>query len=358
MKSEERKIVLKLSGPTAEDGKVSLSVLASKLDALQKAFYNVASGVLEGPLGRRGRWSSHVMSTCELLFSYSAYGSPLELVSEIAEPQPALLGETQAEKARNAFRDVMLGINQEDPERVAAVLRDSSARLRAAKAIQLLCPGVEDDYVVEIGNGAGNWATLTRKTQMFLKYESFIDQPEDSTSVQTVTGKLDLISVRAGRKEVGVRTKDKYIRCDYPPEMEDSISQMVAGSIVEVTGRPLLEPSGALKRIDEVHSIEPVRLSPFRLSQFSYQGRTFILRHPVTCVPDFRNGLWVYECEALGLHSYDESREQALNDLHAEFALIFDEYAIEDDSALAPSGLRLKEVLNQLVKEVIQNEAV
>lgn len=125
-----------------------------------------------------------------------------------------------------------------------------------------------------------------------------------------------------------------------------------------VSDRPLFEPGVALKEIEEVHSIEPVRLFPFRLRQFSYKGRTFILHHPVTCVPDFRNGLWVYECEVLGLHSYHESRAQAFNDLHAEFAFIYDEYAMEDDAALASSGLKLKEALNHLVKEVLQHEGV
>ena len=359
MKSEERKIVLKLSGPATEDAKVSLSVLASKLDALQRSFYNVASAVLEGPLGRRGRWSSHVVSTCELLFSSSAYGSPLEVVSMIAEPEPTLLGvETQAEKALDDFRKVMQGIDQENPELVAQVLPDSPSRLRAIRSIQMLCPGVEDDYSVEVGNGRGNWATLTYEKREFLRDVPFIDQPEESASVQTIAGKLNLISVGAGRKEVGVRTQDRYIPCHYPSEMLDTISQMVAGSIVEVTGRPLFEPGGALKEIDEVYSIEPVRLFPFRLRQFSWEARTFVLHHPVTCVPDFRNGLWVYECEALGLHSYHESRGQAFDDLHAEFAFIYDEYAMEDDAALAPSGLKLKEALNQLVKEVLRHEGV
>ena len=359
MKPEERRIVLRLSGPTTEEARVSLSVLASKMDALQKSFYNVASAVLEGPLGRRGRWSSHVESTCELLFSSSAYGSPLEVVSMIAESEPTLPGlESQAEKALDHFRRVMQGIDQENPEMVAKVLPDSPSRLRAIKSIQMLCPGVEDDYSVEIGNSSGSWATLTHNKHEFLKNVPFIDEPEESASVQTITGRLNLISVGAGRKEIGVRSKDRYIPCHYSSEMLDTVSQMVAGSIVEVTGRPLFEPGGALKEIEEVHSIEPVKLFPFRLKLFSYDGRTFVLHHPITCVPDFRNGLWVYECEVLGLHSYHESRTQAFNGLHAEFALIYDEYAMEDDAALAPSGLKLKEALKRLVKEVLRHEGV
>lgn len=356
MTQSERVITLTLSGPATDDARVSVALMASKLTALQKSFYNVASGVLDAPMGRRGGWSSHVRSACELFFVESAYGSPLQVRAQLAEEAEPIIPCVKSDPVLclEKYREALQAISVGDSGTLAKVLPDTISRLRAVRSIEELYPAVDGEYCVEVGNHSGPWVKLNSEGRLLVRDTEWVSRADGSTSLETITGRLVLIRVGSGPKKVAVLTKQREVTCFYSAEMEDAISQMVPGSVVEVTGCPTYRDDGG-KEID-LQSIEPVELLPFRKKRFVWGGRIFELQRSVSCLVDFSDGVWTYECEELGLYSYAHSRAEASRRFNEEFAFDWDDIAEEDDDKLAPDALRLKKHLRELVEKVETHE--
>ncbi len=350
--NSERQIWLRLTGPGVEDGHIPLAVLSVKLDALQKSVYNVATAT-SGMLSARGRWTNEILERCELSLVEVKAGS-LELLVEVPQdPQVSMPhGRRLGPDGLRDFVKLTEAVAAEDTSAIRTLIPGYGARLRSLKSLETLCPELDADYAVEISghNGAAP-ARLDTAARRYLRATSRAEACEDDYDTQTIIGRLVMIRV-GGRDQIAIVSDQREIRCSYPSELEGVISQLVAGSLVEVTGVGRLDSQGIVQEISEVFSVDTVGLLPFRLKAFSWDNRRFILKRTLSCQPDFRNGLWVYECELLGLHAYAETREQAFRDFHEEFAAIWDGVAQEEDKALAPDALALKAELLNLVERV------
>lgn len=348
----ERQITLRLTGPEVDDGRVPLTVLSVKLDALQKSVYNVAAAT-SGTLSARGRWTNEIRERCELSLVQVKAGS-LELLVEVP-PDPQMSMPHRTRLGTDGLRDFVKlteAVVAADSSAIRKILPDYGARLRALKSLETLCPEPDADYSVEVSRRNGSPpARLETATRQYLRETSWAGAGEEDFDTQAITGRLVMIRV-GGRDQIAILSNQREIRCSYPSELEGVISQLVAGSLVEVTGVARLDSQGIVQEISEVFSVDTAVLLPFRIKKFSWDNRRFILKRTVSCQPDFRNGLWVYECERLGLHAYAETRERALLDFHEEFAAIWDGVAEEEDEALAPDALALKAELLDLVERV------
>ncbi len=348
----ERQIRLRLTGPGVDDGHVPLTVLSVKLDALQRSVYNVAAAAA-GTLSVRGRWTNEIRERCELSLVEARAGS-LELLVEVP-PDPQMTmphGRRVGPEGLRAFVKLTEAVAAGNTRELRRIIPDYGARLRSLKSLETLCPEPDADYAVEVsGHNGATPARLETATRRYLRATSWSDAGEEDYETQSITGRLVMIRV-GGRDRIAILSNQREIRCSYPSELEGVISQLVAGSLVEVTGIARLDSQGIVQEISEVLSVDTVVLLPFRIKAFSWDNRRFILKRAISCQPDYRNGLWVYECELLGLHAYAETREQALSDFHEEFAAIYDGVALEEDKALAPDALALKAELLDLVERV------
>lgn len=347
MPNNERQLTLTIGGPDVEDGKIPLAALAGKLNALQKTLFNVALARSGGPVAQRGNWSKRILASCELLFCESRKGS-LTVVAEIPSPislQTTLSG-TEVDEglhALDALRQVTVSISAGDSSNLVSIMPDGGARLRALKSIEALCPRDTDGFWVSLGNGSGKtYARLTSESRSFIQQ---IFEDDDVVEVQTISGDLVEIRVLAGRRHIVIRRQQREIVCYYPTEMEETITQLVAGSIVEVKGRAQLGDDGVVRQIDEVLDVSTIDLSPFRTSSFHFNDRRFILREPVICSPEYRNNLWVYECPRYGLHAFSEDRQDALRQLGEEFAFLYEGLINEPDENLTPDAIELRDLL-------------
>lgn len=348
----ERQLCVRLTGPGVDDGKVPLTVLSVKLDALQKSVYNVAAAT-SGTLSARGRWTSEIQECCELSLVVVRAGSVELLVEVPPDPQTSMPhGRRCGPDGLSDFVKVVAAVAAKDSSEIRRILPDYGARLRSLKSIETLCPEPDSEYAVEISRRNGLGVTrLETATRQYLRETSWAAAGENDFETQAIIGRLVMIRV-GGKDQINVVCDRREIQCSYPSELEGVISQLVAGSLVEVTGVARLDSQGVVKEISEVFSVDTVALLPFRLKAFSYNNRRFVLKRTVSCQPGFRNGLWVYECELLGLHAYAETREQAFRDFHEEFDAIWESIANEKDSALAPDAIALKVLLRDIVERV------
>ena len=63
---------------------------------------------------------------------------------------------------------------------------------------------------------------------------------------------------------------------------------------------------------------------------------------------NYTDNLWVYHNSAVNLWGSGERREDALRDLHANFAYLWKEFAEEDDALLDDKAREIKQALRQL----------
>lgn len=337
-----------------KDGKVPFSFLAKKLDSFQKSLYNVASAMGGGPVGRRGAYDKHIRVACELFLYPLAEGS-YKIIAEIPDPSlleyPLFEHEDLGLKSLKIYKDVLINLQEKNTKKITQLLPNFDARLRALKSIHRLCPKYNEEFWIEVSNGIdGAYSKLTDKTYEYL--ESLFEEDSEEAVTSTIHGQLIEIRVLSGRNHIILRSQQREIVCYYSREIEDTITQLVAGSLVEVRGRAQLSEDNRVRQIDEIMDVSTIDLFPFKKSTFSWGDKKYILKEPVTCLQDFRNDIWVYECPKYNLHSYGDDRQQVLRDFEEGFIFLCEELLEEDDENLTAGAIKLRERLKSDIGEV------
>jgi len=349
MTSDARRVRLKFDGPAVTDGKVPLLILAEKLKHLQKAIFNIASGTLP----RRGSWSRKVQRACELRFVEVNIGS-LEVISELPPPEEfEVEGLDLGVSSLQRLRDVLSSVTQKRHERIVELFPDSGTRARVMKSVVGILPNEGDDYDIVIGMDSlpEHWV-LQADDRDYIN-ESILEEVDeiDAETIRVVTGKLFRIEIDTAERHIALEVNGRRIKCRYPDYLEETISQFVAGSLVEVKGRAVFDSSGNVSEIKEIIEVDEMELAPVTMKRVKDDGRTLEFKDPISVSLDFRNGLWVYEFDPLGILAYADNRKSALRHLREEFFVLWDDIRGCDDEGLTSDAQELKKKLVELVQE-------
>jgi len=95
-----------------------------------------------------------------------------------------------------------------------------------------------------------------------------------------------------------------------------------------------------------------VAIGPFQAAQLTFEDRVFRFRKPINVEVEHRNGLWIHECEPLGISAFGLSHRESEVSFCMDFAALWDEIAQEDDGSLTPKALELKRQLVTLIAAV------
>ena len=174
--------------------------------------------------------------------------------------------------------------------------------------------------------------------------------PIQEAEEATIVGTLIRIQVDAGEDKITVRSEQRDIDCFYGDALRDQISNLIAGSTVEVTGFPTLSDRGQVAKIHQVTGVEHVSMEPGRVGRFEYGGRVYHLRNPLALTIEYADGLWAYHHDRLGLWGYAARREDALMDLHQNFDYLYRELVEDQDAELEPKAEELRKLLITLVE--------
>lgn len=180
--------------------------------------------------------------------------------------------------------------------------------------------------------------------------------PPPKEETMSVIG--DLVSINFEKHELTIRHQQtkKEIDCDFRPEIIDKIvSERESG--VQVTGKFTLDSDGFPKRLTDVTSVVPVDLSSVALSSFSVGTVTVetIDGVPVVLTPKLdedSHQVFVVEDDSLGLDVFAATRDELVAEVYAQLAVLWREYAMEDDGNLTASAIALKQRLLAKFQEV------
>jgi hypothetical protein len=342
------RLKLTFTGEGFRQGAVPLSVVASKLQALQQAMFHAAAAASGHSGERRGLWYNRYRSAAELTFAAS-HQSELVVEAELAAG-PVLSEEfSTGLRAVDLLFDIAVAVEQGTLEAVRLPRYDRDYLVRAVEG---LMPNSGDQYAVRIENCRSNKhppVTFTPETRQRLKsYSAGVDQTFDSEEA-TIVGELIKIHVDSGEDKITVRSQQRDIDCFYSDSLRDQIANLIAGSIVEVTGFATLGDREQVVRIHQVVSVEHVSTEPLRIARFEHAGRVYDLSTPIAVNVEYTDGLWVYHHPKLNLWGYASRREDALKELHGNFAYLYKEIAEEAPENLDALAQQLRELLLTLV---------
>jgi hypothetical protein len=341
------KLKLEFSGEAFAGGRVPVTVVAAKLQALQTLLFHAAATASQDSTSRRGQWFNKYRDIAQLNFA-SAHHSDLVIEAELA-PDPVLPGAIDVGKQ---VIDLVFKFGAVlEAGRFPDIAIAEDARRYLLRAFEGLMPGTTDQYQVVLENGnAVSHAKLTftpesrRAIRRLAAVKAF-----DFLDEVTLVGELIRIQLGSGEDKITVRSLSREIDCFYADSFRDQVANLLAGSLVEVTGRATLDDRGEVKKLTDVTDIDTVSMEPLRINRFEHAGRRYPLAAPVMLNVDYKDGLWVYFNEALNLWGYSERREDALRDLHESFDYLYREIAEASDDALDGVARKLKISLITLV---------
>lgn len=90
----------------------------------------------------------------------------------------------------------------------------------------------------------------------------------------------------------------------------------------------------------------------FKISSFSFNNTSFILKKPATYSLKYQKDLWMYECQRYGLHTFSENKPEGLQQLDEEFAFLYDSLVHEPDDNLTQDAIELRDLLKSDVLKV------
>lgn len=345
-----RSLKLTFRGDGFRDGNVPISVLATKLQALQHLLFHAAAAVLQDPSARRGLWYNKYREAVELSFTTAHHS---DLVIEVETPASSATlppGEDIALQSIDLIFELGQMIQPQPKSTKTPNLRRSD-RTYLLRAFDSILPGPLDDYSVELENWSPDkhprlvFSGATRQLVRQLLEQDTMPTTAEQT---TVVGELVKIHFDTGPEMITVRQRGVEIDCFYQESLRDEVANLLPGSYVEVTGLGTLNHERRLTRIDSILNLETVSMEPLRLSRFEHSGIRHDLQRPIQMQVEFADDLWVYRNESLNLWGCGERREDALRDLHANFAYIWQEFAEESDEVLNDKALALKRRLIDL----------
>lgn len=350
MAAPDRRLVLRIGGTLAQEGRVPVRLLAEKLNAAQRVLFNIGTALVGG--GRRGTWKAEVQRSCSLLFVGTHPGS-LEVVAEVPQPAAALFADGDVgPRALRCLSDTLKAIKERDSGTIETLFPDFGRRVRILRSALPLVPEQQDDYEVTL-EAAGAAVLLSPDLRQYVARLAREDVAElDQDTIRTVTGKLYLIEVATGQRHLGLMVNNRRIACYYSQEYEDMVRDLIPGSLVEVEGVATLSERGRVEQIEEILDVCPVQLVPLLWRRVVHAERRFRLREAIEIKVDLRDDLWVNEYEPLGILAFGPSRAESLNAFRSDFAACWDCVAQESDENLTADARTLKRKLLDLVEGV------
>jgi hypothetical protein len=350
----QRTIRLRFGGAAFASGNVPLTTLASKLQALQNIVFHATATVAQDRLARRGLWTNRYREVAELVF-VDSHHSELEIQAELpAPPYQLLLDEKHEGLGDSALRLVFeFGLAASRGGDLYQLVENREERLFLLKALEAMCPATAEDYQVELLSGRrdGKRIDFTADTRQHLR--SLVRRERAwvyGAEEESLVGHVTKIHVDTAPQMIAVRIgRQAEIPCYFDDAIREQVMNLVPGSVVEVTGWPVMDPDGRLKQLDSITDVDTVAMEPLRIMRFEHEGRQYRLKAPLTVLVEHSEGTWIYHNEEINLWGYARRRVDAIRELHEAFDYLWQAFAEEEDGVLDEKAQILKGKLLAMV---------
>lgn len=355
----QREVIARIRLTKDEDGihEVPADVLARTLSGMQQLVYLIAMAQEQRSIGVRFRLSQEIQQRYSLscrIPQPGSYAQPIALGSGNLDSSLFTNYSELFDKAESLFISIQTG----QLDSLFEVFPDEKVRNRALREVRKLLPKPGEGWKFGFQKSDQSEVLLVSDSAVsFIDRELAQDAPEDT--VMTVTG--ELIRIDFDKRTVVLRYPPtrKEIECVYVDEIEETMIENRRG-LIQATGQFTLDDEGNPTKLTDVTQLEPINLSPISLKVVHWNQQEFRFENPLTLTPSLdeeSQQLYVVEDPDLTLFAYAQTREQLLNEINEQIAFMWSTYVQASESELASDALKLRQRLQEVIREVSRNAA-
>ncbi len=346
-----------------DGGPVMLPTLVRTLEALQTVLLQIGDmlAAMEArPAEARpseGRFSKAIHAACELRIADLRFGSA-ETLLELPPPEPTLfpdapdLGLQALDVTRALTAELTSGA---DWQRVHQLLPADAYRDLVLRSYRGLCPTRADRAYVAVSDPATPDqvyrldAAIRTNVQLLAAQAS----PEDVLQERQFIGRINVLQADP-RTSTLVLPDGRSFRFPYDELLTEDLHRLwdelvIVRAICRVV--PHETEDDYIAEIKDVSDILPVDAALLEMAAIPSPAGDLPLRTPLSVAPDFADNLVTFQYEPLGIVACGDTREEAAQAFREELAWLWQFYAEPSERPLAPSALRLRQRLRDMVGE-------
>jgi hypothetical protein len=341
-----RNLQVKFTGKKIGEGRIPLNLLYKVLEGLQAAVYQIGEYHHSSIVTRdRGRYPKDVIEQCTLELTSIDKGSFIANLELPHQEQTELLP-TLGENSLTSLVNLLDGLAEKE-ESIYQDIKDKKTVQKVLRTFHEVMPK-SNDYSLELSSPKKIISPLTYK--MTTKIERLLYTP--TIFERELIGQIVEMKIVENRY-FGILIREKIIRCHFPEEMDSEVIESI-GKDVRITGEALVNEHGNVTSIRKVTDIRLIEPGTWSLEKIRWKNRIFTFSDGFSLDVDIEDDLWKLENKDLDIVVFDESFEEALNIFYEEFSMLWDEYALEEESSLSEDARGLKDTIQGMVERVLE----
>jgi hypothetical protein len=330
-------------GAPSGDHAVPVAVLVQILQSAQQAFELIGMQIEGRSVKQRVRVSAKTSERFQLICQVPAVGS---------YEMPVVVGSSleifrieHAEQALGIFETLMKRLSDHAAGGCADILPDERIRRRVLEAVKGMAPSAGQKWTVSLHDAQSHaFATLTQESARFV--QELLVPVEQREASRVVTGELRTIDFFARSLTIIYPPTNKELVCLYDEEVEELLIER-RRDLIQVTGRVVLDDDGQPKQLIDVTDIRDLDLSVFEVAHVATGRVRLDAKVPLMLdvFSDASKQLLCVEDARLNILAFGATREALLDELNAQIAMLWEEYALADADTLDDQAIAVKQAL-------------
>jgi hypothetical protein len=333
---------------------VPADVLARALIGVQQTALLIAAASEGHKVHERFRPSQRLRERATLLCELPTTGSyavPMRLI----DAQLRLsFGQDEPVGLMVALQRLLDAVKLGASDVARSLLPDSAIRAKVLQELERFLPQPGDPWAIGFSSH-GHPETILDDRAVRVVEEWLTAELAPADTTMTVTGELARVWFDEKKIVIIYKPTQRPINCFLRDEVVDALLEhrsVVArtGGIykVQVTGKFTLDRNEHPKQLTDVYRVAPVDTSPMEFDKVRREGRTFTIAPPLKLalsLDEESEQFYVATEEDLDLNVYAPTREQVVEEVAAQLAFNWDQYAQEPPEKLAKGAQRLRDAL-------------
>jgi len=334
---------------------VPADILARALTGLQQIIYLFAASIEKLRIEKRFRVPENILKLYTLHCLVPQVGSfaiPVSLKSSFDNETLPIFDDNNHIKIFNKIYKFLEILSNYNVDNIQDILPDSKLAKRALLEARKFLP--KSDEFWQLGFSLQNDTEVVVNNKAISHINDWLAQDIPENTVMTVTG--ELIKIDFDKNIIFLRYPPtmREIECSYVEDLEDFLLEN-RRQMIQLTGNFTLDNQGHPINLTDVTRIEAVDLSTIVIQEIPLPEKKLVFKNPLRLVPTMdeeSQQLFIAENLDVGLYAFGDTREELIDEINDQIAMMWDEYVKVDVSDLASDAIELREKLREKIQEV------
>jgi hypothetical protein len=348
------RIEFHFNGGSAELQQLPVEHMINLLSNIKELAYLIVAHDLGASYNERFNPSKEIRDNCVIKCELPTKGSYAQaIILDYASQRQSLFNETE-NPATKIIR-LLQHITDNKLDDARRLITNGKLLKKALDCVTRAFPKLNDDIYVTIPTN--NYEIDGRVIQRNATAMIDIARNNAQEHMIAVIGRLVSIDFDERKIIIVYPATKRALDCFYNEDIEDMLYENRRG-LVQVIGNVVMDESEQPKKITGVIDIQEVDLSPIAIGVIDCVGKTLKFRNQLLLTPtlDESEQLYTINYPDLVLELFAYTRKELIDDIKADIAFLWEEYAKANDGELTADAQDLKRRLTKTIEETIIDE--